>query len=154
MNRWSLVLCAALSGCSRDALTSDGDRGDASAVVDLGGSDGAARDGTPADGAARDLNPCPSYYINSGACPGKGLVCHYFESACYCDDNEGLWFCCSTVGRLCPPSSEVPPANGEMCSGAPFGSCEFDCHNGMATRCSCVGCRWKCTTSACTRDGG
>ena len=38
-----------------------------------------------ADGATPDLNLCPTYYLNSGACPQRGLYCRYFEAACYCD---------------------------------------------------------------------
>jgi hypothetical protein len=131
MSRCLFILCALALGCSPAAGTSDG--GDASAT-----------------------DECPHYYINSGVCPDRGLVCHYFEAICYCSADDGMWFCCSNNAiASCPPPSTSPPTNGSACSEIYRDQpCKHDCVDGVATSCSCQGCVWHCTTTACSPDGG
>jgi hypothetical protein len=139
------LLILAVAGCSRDAIPGDGSDAGADAA-----SDAAA----PNDAATADL--CPTYYLNSGACPQRGLVCRYFESACYCDDDVGMWFCCfGGAPEMCPQFGPTP-TNGATCDYAVNNGnpCLFDCKNGTGTSCSCTGCRWRCTTVPCTPDGG
>jgi hypothetical protein len=147
MGRAFLILLA-ISGCNSDASPSQ----DASAVQDAS----ANVDGEVGrDAAPPDLNPCPNTYVNSGSCPHPGLACLYFEAACFCDDQVGMWFCCSNSGSpACLQLTMQPPPNtGDGCNLNNM-PCQWACVNGTSKVCTCDKCRWQCTTTPCVPDGG
>jgi hypothetical protein len=147
------IACASCGDLEIGMLGADG--GDAAAPPDLAVSDAAASDDAAPDLAADDMGPCPHYYINSGVCPERGLICRYFEAICYCDSNAGMWFCCTKNEiAMCPPSASPPPKTGDNCEEVYREPCQHDCVNGVATTCECMGCRWQCTTHSCAPDGG